>query len=132
MRLQKSLVHSNLDLRAINLRAYLNLRANSVLTKILLNKSSKFKSLRQNLGPRFKSQLFCHNLPWNLSISIPITNILINLATFGAKIVIEILGFQSNNWRPSIRIAMHLSFLLEILLLILKFFSDNTKLKLFN
>ena len=48
-------IHSNLDLRAINLRAYLDLRANSVLTKFLLYKNSKFKSLRPNLRPRFKS-----------------------------------------------------------------------------
>ena len=38
------IIHSNLDLRAINLRVYLNLRANFLLSnEFLLNKNRKFK-----------------------------------------------------------------------------------------
>ena len=56
-------LHSDLDLRAINLRSSLDLIAISLLTEFLLNKNSQFKSLWQILEPRFKSQLFCHILP---------------------------------------------------------------------
>ena len=50
----ENVVHSNLDLSAVNLGVYLDLVANSLLTEILLIKNSTFRRFEQNQGPRFR------------------------------------------------------------------------------
>ena len=52
------IVHSNLDLSAVNLSVYLDLVANSLLTEILLKRSSEFRRFESIWRPRFKRRFF--------------------------------------------------------------------------
>ena len=47
------LIHSNLDLSAVNLGVYLDLVANSLLTEILLTKNSEFKRFELFEKPKY-------------------------------------------------------------------------------
>ena len=51
-------IHPNLDLGAVNLGVYLDLVANSLLTKNLLKKSNEFRRFEPIWRPRFRRRFF--------------------------------------------------------------------------
>ena len=81
------MIHSNLDLGAVNLGVYLDLVANSLLTEILLIKNSEFRRFRQNQGPRFRRRSISRkNVYFHLFLA--------SIWDFGAKIMIRICGIS--------------------------------------
>ena len=71
------MIHSSLELSAVNLSVYLDLVANSLLTEILLKRNSEFRRFRPIWRPRFRRRFFQKIdeimviLSKNLGISVP-------------------------------------------------------------
>ena len=84
----KTELHSNLDLGAVNLGVYLDLVANSLLTKILLIKNSTFKRFRKfpkPQKPRFSSRKLAQSSFFELfGVTFPIEIVVFNQSQIGS------------------------------------------------